>query len=71
MLVLELAANPVWATTSREERLAILVSGLAFLFREFLGSMSKFTLFSVATEADLNPIFAELSLVLGLVLVLL
>ena len=70
VLVIELAADAIWALSRPEEGFTVFVFGVRFLSRFlFTVAMSELALFSVAAESDFNPVFAELCFVFGLELV--
>ena len=70
VLVIELAANTIGTLFRLEEGFAIFVSSLWFLSRLLLTvAVSEFALISVPAMADFDPVFAELSFVLGLIFV--
>ena len=72
VLVIELAANTIGTLFRLEEGFAIFISSLWFLSRLLLTvAVSEFALISVPAMADFDPVFAELSLVFGLIFVLL
>ena len=68
--MIELAADAIGALSRFEEGFAVFLLRILLLSWFLLTmAMCELALFSVATESDFDPVFAELSFVLGLELV--